>query len=78
VWQPEFGQSLVLWLRKRSMTGYTVHTGSTEAFSEGFDRIFGKGTGKGAAAAAGAKKATKKKAAKKSPGAAKKTKKGKK
>lgn len=26
------------------MTGYTVHTGSTEKFSEGWDRIFsGKG-----------------------------------
>jgi hypothetical protein len=23
------------------MTGYTVHTGSTEKFSEGWDRIFG-------------------------------------
>jgi hypothetical protein len=23
------------------MTGYTVHTGSTEQFSEGWDRIFG-------------------------------------
>ncbi|MBA4030423.1 MAG: hypothetical protein C0478_05965 [Planctomyces sp.] len=26
------------------MTGYTVHTGSTEEFSEGWDRIFGKGS----------------------------------
>jgi len=23
------------------MTGYTVHTGSTEKFSDGWDRIFG-------------------------------------
>lgn len=23
------------------MTGYTVHTGSTEKFSEGWDKIFG-------------------------------------
>ncbi len=23
------------------MTGYTVHTGSSEAFSENFDKIFG-------------------------------------
>lgn len=23
------------------MTGYTVHTGSTEQFSDGWDRIFG-------------------------------------
>lgn len=38
------------------MTGYTVHTGSTEKFSEGFDRIFAKGAKK-AAKAAGAKKA---------------------
>ena len=25
------------------MTGYTVHTGSTEKFSEGWDQIFGQG-----------------------------------
>lgn len=25
------------------MTGYTVHTGSTESFSEGWDNIFGSG-----------------------------------
>jgi len=28
------------------MTGYTVHTGSTEQFSQGWDRIFGNATGK--------------------------------
>jgi len=27
-----------------SMTGYTVHTGSTEAFAENYDQIFGAGT----------------------------------
>jgi hypothetical protein len=27
------------------MTGYTVHTGSTEQFSEGWDRIFGNAAG---------------------------------
>ena len=48
------------------MTGYTVHTGSTEKFSQGWDGIFGK---TGAKQAAG-KKAAKKKAAK--PKAAKK------
>ena len=26
------------------MTGYTVHTGSTQQFSEGWDRIFGSGS----------------------------------
>lgn len=34
------------------MTGYTVHTGSSEKFSSGWDNIFGKGkTGKKSAAA---------------------------
>jgi hypothetical protein len=28
------------------MTGYTVHTGSTEKFSEGWDQIFSSGKGK--------------------------------
>ncbi len=28
------------------MTGYTVHTGSTEKFSEGWDQIFKKGAKK--------------------------------
>jgi hypothetical protein len=27
------------------MTGYTVHTGSSEKFAAGWDRIFGKKTG---------------------------------
>lgn len=39
------------------MTGYTVHTGSTEKFAAGFDRVFS-GTGKkGAAKKPAAKKA---------------------
>ena len=50
------------------MTGYTVHTGSTEKFSEGWDRIF-KSSGAG-------KKGTGAKSAK-SPGAAKAASKGK-
>ena len=41
------------------MTGYTVHTGSTEKFSQGWDNIFSGGK------KAASKKATKKKAAKK-------------
>lgn len=41
------------------MTGYTVHTGSTEKFSQGWDGIFGKAGAK----KTGAKKATGKKAA---------------
>lgn len=49
------------------MTGYTVHTGSTEKFAEGWDQIFGK-TGaakaKKAAKPAKAKAAAKKKAKK--------------
>ena len=63
------------------MTGYTVHTGSTEAFSSGFDRIFGAAAGPGAKAAAGTAKGPKaaapKKAVKKTApakGAKKKTK----
>lgn len=40
------------------MTGYTVHTGSNEKFSSGWDSIF-------ASKKAGKKKAAKKKAAKK-------------
>lgn len=40
------------------MTGYTVHTGSTEAFSSGWDNIFG-----GSSRQTGAKKASGKKAA---------------
>ena len=41
------------------MTGYTVHTGSSDEFAEGWDRIF--------------KKATDKKPTKKKPAKAKKT-----
>ena len=32
------------------MTGYTVHTGSTEQFSDGWDHIFRDSSGKKAAA----------------------------
>ena len=55
------------------MTGYTVHTGSNENFSQGWDAIFSKGTGaKKAAARKPAAKSSKKvegakKAAKRSP-----------
>lgn len=51
------------------MTGYTVHTGSTVKFSDGWDRIFS-----GKKKTAGKSKATKK-TAKKKPKAAKKKKK---
>lgn len=44
------------------MTGYTVHTGSTQKFSTGWDHIF---HGKTTAAPKAAKKAASKKAAKK-------------
>ncbi len=43
------------------MTGYTVHTGSTEKFSHGWDKIFRKGAKK--PAAGGKKRAAKKPAA---------------
>lgn len=49
------------------MTGYTVHTGSTEKFSAGWDNIFGgvkTGGAKPAKAAAKPAKAAAKKAAK--------------
>ena len=46
------------------MTGYTVHTGSTEQFSEGWDRIFS-GKKKAAAKRAAAKPVAKAKAKKK-------------
>jgi hypothetical protein len=49
------------------MTGYTVHTGSTKDFSDGWDRIFQKPT----------KKKPKKKPAKKSARSAGKSKKSK-
>lgn len=40
------------------MTGYTVHTGSTEAFAENFDRIFGNKK-KAKKTSAGARKSSK-------------------
>jgi len=50
------------------MTGYTVHTGSTEKFSEGWDRIFERGSksSKKKAASGSAAKSKKKAARKKS------------
>ena len=48
------------------MTGYTVHTGSTEDFAAGWDQIFKKNAGgksKAAKSKPGAKKAPKKQAA---------------
>ena len=45
------------------MTGYTVHTGSTEKFSEGWDKIFKSGAKK----KAGGKAPTKSVAAKGAP-----------
>ena len=53
------------------MTGYTVHTGSTEKFSEGFDRIFAQGAGMSAGkkvAKPATKKATTKSAGKQGGG----------
>lgn len=47
------------------MTGYTVHTGSSEKFTEGWDNIFGGSTT--------GKKTAKKATAKKKPAAKKKT-----
>jgi hypothetical protein len=54
------------------MTGYTVHTGATEKFVEGWDHIFKKTGAKGAAktkkrAAKKAKAATKARRARKKP-----------
>jgi hypothetical protein len=40
------------------MTGYTVHTGSTEKFAEGWDVIFRKGAAKSKKKPAKAKKAS--------------------
>ena len=51
------------------MTGYTVHTGATEKFVAGWDRIF---KGKGAKSDAGAAGASKKTAARKAGGKKKK------
>ena len=54
------------------MTGYTVHTGSTEQFTAGWDHIFS-GDSKTKKKAHGAEKRAKKKVAKaKSPAARKK------
>jgi len=47
------------------MTGYTVHTGSNEKFSAGWDEIFKKGGAKKKAAAPKATAKAKKKAKKK-------------
>jgi hypothetical protein len=55
------------------MTGYTVHTGSTEAFSNGWDQIFQAGAKPKKAALA--RKAASKKAAVKKPTAKKAAKK---
>lgn len=61
------------------MTGYTVHTGSSEKFSEGWDKIFGGSTKKSGkkstSASAVPKKSKQSKSAK--PTAAKKRSKGK-
>lgn len=48
------------------MTGYTVHTGSTEGFSSGWDRIFGGGAAKDESH--GQRKATQTKKSKKKTG----------
>lgn len=57
------------------MTGYTVHTGSTEQFTAGWDHIFS-GAGKTKKQAQGGGKRAKKKVEKaKSPAARKKNKK---
>jgi hypothetical protein len=59
-------------LEEFGMTGYTVHTGSNEKFTEGWDHIFSKGK----QPAAGKKKAARAKAAAKAkrPAKAKKKK----
>lgn len=46
------------------MTGYTVHTGSTEKFSEGWDRIFSGSRKNSQSKAAGGRSTGKKSAAK--------------
>lgn len=59
-------------LKGCEMTGYTVHTGSTEKFSEGWDQIFK--TTRGGKSAARAKKPAKAKTARsKKRGAGKKS-----
>jgi hypothetical protein len=75
-------------LEEHPMTGYTVHTGSTGKFTQGWDDVFGKGkssggsregapktkaSGTSAKAASGAKKAAKKAGAKKTAKGAKKS-----
>lgn len=47
------------------MTGYTVHTGSTEKFAAGWDEIFGRGSGKKSAAKISPKKSAPKKSVRK-------------
>jgi hypothetical protein len=42
--------------RGAEMTGYTVHTGTTVKFSDGWDKIFSKGAKKKPAAKKGTKK----------------------
>ena len=51
------------------MTGYTVHTGSTEQFSDGWERVFGGKSGKQKKSkkAAASAKTSRKKPAKKRP-----------
>jgi hypothetical protein len=51
-----------------SMTGYTVHTGSNEKFTEGWDSIFSKGKAGQGKAAGKVKKSAAKAVAKKSAG----------
>lgn len=46
------------------MTGYTVHTGSSEKFSEGWDRIFSGGTKRSKKTTTSKKAVTKKEAGK--------------
>ncbi|HVJ87637.1 MAG TPA: hypothetical protein VM452_18395 [Caulifigura sp.] len=43
------------------MTGYTVHTGTTKKFANGWDRVFGKSEKKAARPAPAAKKTATKK-----------------
>lgn len=57
------------------MTGYTVHTGSSEKFTEGWDNIFSQSGTKKKSASARKKTAKKKPAAKRKTGGNKKMKK---
>ncbi|MBT4867062.1 MAG: hypothetical protein HON53_18315 [Planctomycetaceae bacterium] len=54
------------------MTGYTVHTGSSEKFTEGWDNIFSQSGAKKKSASAKKKSAKKKPAAKRKAGKKKK------